>query len=138
MKFVESKFTGETFVLVLISSSTRISYPSEKAIISYDEVIEPQKTVERKIYMQVIHIIKKFVGITTITKRISDCKMSLTVQVFLASSLLVTLELTKAITVDEVLQFRVNNLKFNTMDFRNSFLRSYICSPKAQFGLENG
>ena len=75
------------------------------------EVIEAKKMVERKKHLQVVNVLKETVGATTITKRILDLGVNLTVGELLASAPAVEKQLTKAISEDEAVQFRVNTLE---------------------------
>ena len=50
------------------------------------EAGKPQKMVEKKKYLRVINVLKKSVGTTTITKRILDLDVNLTVDELLASA----------------------------------------------------
>ncbi len=69
-----------------------------------------KKNAERKKHLKVANVLKKSVGVTKITKRILDLDISLTVGELLASAPGVEKQLTKALSEDEVVQFRVNGL----------------------------
>ena len=57
------------------------------------------------------NVLKESVGVTKTTKRILDLDVSLTVSELLASASGVEKQLTKALSEDEVVQFRVNSLR---------------------------
>ena len=75
------------------------------------EVIEAKKMVERKKHPRVVNVLKETVGATTITKRILHLGVNLTVGKLLASAPAVEKQLTKAISEDEAVQFRINTLE---------------------------
>ena len=60
-----------------------------------------KKSVEKKRHSQVVNVLKESIGATTITKRISDLRVSLIVGELLASTPAVEKQLTKAISKDE-------------------------------------
>ena len=97
-----------------------------------------KKNVKKKIYPSVVNVLKEFVGATTITKRILDLGVSFTVGELLASALAVKKQLTKAISEDEVIQFRVNILNSNEA-FQAIISSSWysIGSPKIEVYLED-
>ena len=64
--------------------------------------------------------------------------MNLTVGELLASAPAVEKQLTKVITKDEAMQFRVNTLECSSVDARNSHSWYSIGSPKARVRLEDG
>lgn len=84
--------------------------------------LKPKKIIERKKYIQIVNILKKFVGTTTITKRILHLRVNLTISELLALALVIEKQLTKAITKNEAVQFRVNILEYSTVDTQNSHL----------------
>lgn len=43
------------------------------------EAIEPKKQIERKKYLKIVNVLKKFVDTITITKRILNLRVNLTV-----------------------------------------------------------
>lgn len=59
------------------------------------------KKWSKKTHSQVINVLKESVGATTITKRILDLRVNLTVGKLLASALAVEKQLTKAIIEDK-------------------------------------
>lgn len=77
---------------------------------------EPKKTVEKKKHPWVVNILKKFIGGMTITKRILDLKLNLTIGELLVLAPVVKKQCTKAITEEKALQFEVNTLKSSTID----------------------
>ena len=97
-----------------------------------------KKNVERKRYPQVVNVLKKSVGATTITKQILDLRVNLIVSELLASVPMVEKQLTKAISENKVVQFQVNILG-STAAFEAPIL--YSChlmgSPKAKVRLKN-
>lgn len=80
-----------------------------------------KKGFERKRHPRVVNVLKESVGVTTITKRILDLEVSLTVEKLLASAPTVEKQLTKAISKDEAMQFRVNSVDIdNPVYIKNS------------------
>ncbi len=69
-----------------------------------------KKSVERKKHPRVVNVLKELVGATNITKCILNLGVNFTVSKLLASASAVEKKLTKAISEDEVVQFRVNTL----------------------------
>lgn len=61
-------------------------------------------------------MLKEFVGATTIAKRILDLKVNLTVDELLVSVPAIEKQLTKAITEDKTMQFRVNTLELSSVN----------------------
>ncbi len=78
---------------------------SQEAALPDAEVTERKKQVERKKHSQVVNIMKESVGATTITKRIQDLGVNLTVSELSASAPAFQKQLTKAISEDEAVQF---------------------------------
>ena len=115
-----------------------ISSPSQEAAMPDAETGEPKRTIERKKHPRVVNVLKESVGATTITKRILDLGVNLTVGELLASAPAVEKQLTKAITEDEAVQFRVNTLESSTVNARNSHSWYSMGSPKAKVRLEDG
>ena len=70
-----------------------------------------KKSVEKKRHPWVVNVLKKSVGAITITKRILDLKVSLTVCELLPFAPAVEKQLKKTIFKDEAVQFRINTLK---------------------------
>ncbi len=103
------------------SVAATLSPPLETAIPDANTAFG-KKDVEQKIYPRVVNVLKESVGATTITKRILDLGVSLTVGELLASAPVVEKQLTKAIFEDEAIQFRVNTLN------SNEALEATICS----------
>ena len=93
---------------------------SQEAAMPDAEAGEPKKTVERKKHPRVVNLLKESVGTTTITPRILDLEVNLTVGELLASTLAIEKQLTKAITKNEVMQFRVNTLESSFVNAQNS------------------
>ncbi len=93
---------------------------SQEAAMPDVEAGEPKKTVEKKKHPRVVNMLKESVGATTITKHILDLGMNLTIGELLTSAPAVEKQLTKAITEDEAVQFRVNTLESSTVDTRKA------------------
>ena len=81
---------------------------------------------------------KESVGATTITKRILDLGVNLTVGELLALAPAVERQLTKAITEDEAVQFWVNTLESSPVNAQNSHSWYSMGSSKAKVRLEDG
>ncbi len=120
------------------SAPTPAPNPSQEVAMPDTEASKPKKMVERKKHPWVVNVLKESVGATTITKRILDLGVNLTVGELLASAPAVEKQLTKAITEDEALQFRVNTLESSSVDARNSHSWYSMGSPKARVRLEDG
>lgn len=112
--------------------------PSQAAAMPDVEVSEPRTTVERKKHPQVVNVLKESVDAITITKRILDLGVNLTIGKLLASAPAIEKQLPKAITKDEVVQFWVNTLKSSIVNARNSQSWYSIGSTKAKVRLEDG
>ena len=98
-----------------------------------------KKSVERKRYPRVVNVLKEFVGATTITKRILDLRVSLTVGELLASTPAVEKQLTKALSEDEAVQFYVNTLgSAEVLEAPTPYSWYSMGSPKAKVRLEDG
>ena len=138
VRFGEWEPVRDTLVPAPISAPTRTPNPSQEAAMPDAEAGEPRKTVERKKHPRVVNVLKESVGATTITKRILDLGVNLTVGELLASAPAVEKQLTKAITEDEAVQFRVNTLESSSVDARNSHSWYFIRSPKARVRLDDG
>ncbi len=106
--------------------------PSQEAAMPDAEATEPKKQVEKKKHLRVVNVLKKSVGATTITKRILDLGVNLTVGELLASAPAVEKRLTKAISEDEAVQFRVNTLESNAVEAKKSHSWYSMGSPKAK------
>ncbi len=85
-----------------------------------------------------MNILRESVVATTITKHILDLGVSLTVDKLLASVSAVEKQLTKAISENETVQFRVNTLESNAVEAKKSHFWYSIGSPKAKVRLEDG
>ncbi|MCJ1343493.1 hypothetical protein MMC31_001687 [Peltigera leucophlebia] len=98
-----------------------------------------KKIVERKKYPRVVNVLKESVGATTITKRIQDLGVNLTVGELLASAPAVEKQFTKAISEDKAIQFCVNTLE-SSEGLEDMEPRSWYSmgSPKAKVTLEDG
>lgn len=70
----------------------------------------PRNNVERKKNPRVVNVLKESGGTTTIIKRILDLGVNFTIGELFASATAVEKQLTKAISEDEAVQFRVNAL----------------------------
>ena len=98
-----------------------------------------KKSIERKKHPRVVNVLKESVGATTITKRILDLGVNLTVGELLASAPAVEKQLTKAISKDEAVQFRVNALSSTeALEATNPYSWYSMGSPKAKVRLEDG
>lgn len=73
-------------------------------------IAKTKKNVKKKKYSQVVNILKKLVGATTITKQILNLGVSFIVGKLLAFALAIEKQLTKPIFKDEAIQFHVNTL----------------------------
>ena len=69
-----------------------------------------KKSVERKKHFRVVNILKEFIRVTIIRKRILDLEVNLIVGKLLAFAPAVKKQFTKAISEDKAVQFRVNTL----------------------------
>ena len=76
---------------------------SQEVVMPDAEVIEVKKMVERKKYLRVVNILKEIVGATTITKRILDLGVNLTINELLISAPAIEKQFTKAISRDEAM-----------------------------------
>lgn len=103
------------------------------------EAITTKKTVETKRHPHVVNVLKESVGTTTITKHILDLDVNLTIGKLLTSAPAVEKQLTKAISEDKAVQFRVNTLE-SSKAVETKKPRSWysIGSPKAKVRLEDG
>ncbi len=81
---------------------------------------------------------KESVNATTITKRILDLGVNLTVGKLLASAVAIEKQLTKAITEDKAVQFRVNTLESSTIDTQKAPSWYFMGFLKSIIRLENG
>lgn len=103
-----------------ISAPIPIANLFQEAAMPDLEASEIERTVERKKHLQVVYILKKSIGTTTITKYILDLGVNLTVGELLVLTLAIEKQLTKAITEDKTVQFRVNTLESSSVDPQNS------------------
>lgn len=86
-----------------------------------------KKNAERKRHPRVVGVLKESVGATMITKRILVLGVNLTVGELLASAPAVEKQLTKAITEDDAVQFRVNTLgSTKAFEIKKTFLWYYM------------
>lgn len=69
------------------------------------DIIMVKKNVEEKRHSQVVNILKKFVQVTTITKRLFDLRISLIIGNLLIFALTIEKQLIKTIFDDKVVQF---------------------------------
>ena len=98
----------------------------------------PKKNAERKKHLKVANVLKKSIGVTKITKRILDLDISLTVGELLASAPGVEKQLTKALSGDEVVQFRMNGLGVAAASEASPKCQWYtIGCPKTRVRLED-
>ena len=107
----------------------------EETMTDVDSVAK--KGLERKRHPRVVNVLKELVGATTITKRILDLGVSLTVGELLVSAPAVEKQLTKAISEDETVQFRVSSVDIDNLAHINNYWYS-ISSPKMKIRLEDG
>ena len=120
------------------SAPVSLQEPSQEQDMTDSEPVG-KKTVERKKHPRVVGVLKESVGATMITKRILDLGVNLTVGELLASAPAVEKQLTKAITEDEAVQFRVNTLgSSEASETKKPFLWYSMGSPKAKVRLEDG
>lgn len=94
--------------------------------------------VEREKHLRIINVLKESVDAPTISKRIMDLGINLTIDELLASAPVVEKQFTKAITKDKVVQFWVNTLESSSVDTRNSNLWYFMGFVKAKVRLEDG
>ena len=102
------------------------------------EATEPKKQVEKKKHQRVINVLKESVGATTITRRILDLGVNMTVSELLVSAPTVEKQFTKAISEDETVKSRVNTLESNAVDAKTSHSWYSIGSSKSKVRLEDG
>ncbi len=121
-----------------VPAPTSATVPSQEAAMPDAEATEPKKQVEKKNHPRAVNVLKESVGATTITKRIPDLRVNLTVGKLLDSAPAVEKQLTKAISEDEAVQFRVNTLESNAVEAKKSHSWYSIGSPKAKVRLEDG
>lgn len=76
------------------------SVPFHQAVMPDEKAMEPKMLIERKKYLQVVNILKEFMGATTVTKHILDLKVNFTIGKLLASASAIEKQLTKAILED--------------------------------------
>ena len=115
-----------------------VQKPSQEEVMT-DSEPTVKKNVERKKHPRVVGVLKETVGATMITKRILDLGVNLTVGELLASAPAVEKQLTKAITEDEAVQFRVNTLgSGEILEAKKPFSWYSMGSPKAKVRLEDG
>ncbi len=101
-------------------TSVLTSNLSQEVAIPDAEAHKPKKTIGRKKHLRVVNMLKESISATTITKRILDLGVNLTIGELLASALVIEKQLTKAITEDETIQFQVNTLESSTVDARKA------------------
>ena len=128
----------DTSVPTLTPAPVSAPKPSQEAAMPDAEAGEPRRTVEKKKHPRVVNVLKESVGATTITKHILDLGVNLTIGKLLASAPTVEKQLTKAITKDEAVQFRVKTLESSIVNARNSHSWYSMGSPKAKVRLEDG
>ncbi len=116
LRFGEWEPVRDTSLPTPTPTSASTPNPSQEATMPDAKAGEPKKTVDRKKYLRVVNMLKESVGVITITKRILDLRVNLTIGELLASTPAVEKQLTKIITEDKAVQFRVNILEFSTVD----------------------
>lgn len=93
-----------------------------------------KKNVKKKKYPQVLKVLKKFIVVTTITKRILNLGISLIVSKLLAFALAIKKQLKKTISEDKSIQFYIKTLKLAEVGKAFIFYSWYFLgSPKIQF-----
>ena len=123
----------------LPNSTATVLFTAQEKTMPDVEGTTAKKTVERKKHPRIVNILKESVGATTITKRILDLGVNLTVGELLASAPAVEKQLTKAISEDEAVHFRVNTLESSEgLEARKPHLWYSMEPPKAKVRLENG
>ena len=111
----------------------------ETAIPDANNASTKRKSVEKKKHPRIVNIFKKSVGATTIIKPIQNLGVSLTIDELLASAPAVKKQLTKAISEDEAIQFRVNTLgSAEILEASTSYSWYSMGSPKTKVRLEDG
>lgn len=86
------------------------------------EAFKSRKTVDKKKSLQIVNILKEFVSATTITKHILDLKISLNVGDLFAGAPVMEKQLTKTITENLLIEFRVHNVQSHMIDYMNPHL----------------
>ena len=102
-----------------------------------DVEVSTKKNLECKWYPRVVNVLKdESVGATTITKRILDLEVNLTIGELLTSTPAVEKQLTKAIIKDEAVQFRVSYIEVDKLiHIQNSW--NSMGSPKIKGRLKD-
>lgn len=96
-----------------------------------------EKGLERKRHPRAVTVLKESMGATKITKRILGFRVSLTLGELLASAPVVEKQLTKAISEDEAVQFRIDYVDIdNPVHTKNSWYS--MGSPKIKVMVEDG
>ena len=123
---------------VLFSPIATPSAASETAMLDSDTTTA-KKSAEKKKHPRIVNVLKKSVGVFTITKRILDLRVNLTVGELLASAPAVEEQLTKIIFENEVFQFYFNTLSSpKALEGISPYFWDSIRSPKAKICLEDG
>lgn len=79
MRFAKREPIKDSSLSTSMPSSVSNLYFFQKAAILDAKVGESKKTFERKKYSQLIHMLKEFIEVTIMTKRILNLKVSLTI-----------------------------------------------------------
>lgn len=103
-------------MLTPTSSPTPTANLLQKAAMLGAEASEPKTTVKKKKHPRIVHVLKEFIGATTITKCILGLEINLTVGELLFSASDDEKQFTKTITKDKTMQFSVITLKSSTVD----------------------
>ena len=93
---------------------------------------EPKKTFEKRKHLSVVNELNESIGATTITKRILDLGVNLTICKLLVLALAIEKQFTKAITEDESVQFWINTLESSTVNAWKAQSWYSMSSPKAK------
>lgn len=110
MRFGEWEPVQDNLLLATAFTSTATLFAVPEKVMLDVEEDQVKKNIERKNHPCVVNLLKEFVGATTITKRILDLGVNFTIGELQASVLGVEKQLTKAISENEAVRFRVNTL----------------------------
>lgn len=123
----------------LYGSTIAILFMFQKAVMLNGEAITIKKMVQRKEYPRVVNVLKISIGVTTITKRILDLHINLTIDELLALAPAIEKQLTKTILEDEAVYFWFNILEsskaIETKKLYSCYSMNFL---KAKVRLEKG
>lgn len=119
-------------------ASVSVSNLFQETVMPDAEAGELRKTVEKKRYLRVVNVLKESMGTTTISKRILDLGINLTISKLLASAPAIEKQPTKAITEDKAVQFWVNTLESSIADTLKTQSWYFMGSLKAKVMLKDG